>query len=357
MSRIRRSLVAVVPVLVAALALVGVSSSSINASAAETDRPLTGYSLVDLTPPYGLLCQLAEIDWSSGSVTVLPAGASSLACVNDLAVAPDGTVHGFDPIFADEFDPTSDIGSAVISEVTTVGRFVTFSPDGTPSSIDVDLPQSYTINHDLVSQFWGIAIAENGTIFVAINRLWAQVTTCEPGVLVGSLEYETSDGDYDWTSCLFTLDPATGDLTLVGPSTMPGDDLAGLSVGSEGAHSLLFPLTPLSVSPSVPTDAVWSSIDLNSGAVTASGLSYSLSDGLFDQLRFLPTLYVLLRDDTSGDFSSGTVDPETGVITQVASLRIGSDPVGSTTLRPVLGITGGSRPAPSPEPVVPAFTG
>lgn len=357
MSRIRRSLVAVVPILVAALVLVGVSLGPIRAGATETDHPITGYTLVDLTPPYGLLCQLAEIDWSSGMVTVLPATASNLTCVNDLAVAPDGTVHGFDPIFADEFDPTSEIGSAVISEATTVGRFVTFDSEGTPSSIDVDLPQSYTMNHDLLSQFWGIAIAEDGSIFVTINRLWAQVTTCEPGVLVGSLEFETSDGDYDWTSCLFTLDPSTGGLTLVGPSNMPGDDLAGLSIGSEGARSLLLPFTPLSVSPSIPSEFVWSSVDLNSGAATASGLTYSVTDGMFDQLRFLPDLFVLLRDDTSGEFSSGMVNPQTGIITEVAPLMIGSSPIASTGLRPVLGITGGSRPTPPPEPVVPAFTG
>jgi hypothetical protein len=350
MARIRRS--TVVPVLAATLALIGVSLGSIGAGASESDRLIIGYSLLDLSEGEGRLCQLVEVDWSSGNVTVLPATASSLACVNDLAVAPDGTVHGFDPVYVDEFDLGSDIGSA---EVLKVGRFVTFGVNGTPSSIDVDLPQSYTMNNDLFSQFWGIAITENGSIFVTINRLLADVTTCEPGVVIGSLEFESSDGVYDWTSCLFSLDPSTGQLTLVGPSAVPGDNLAGLSIGSDGARTILWPLAPRSLSPSDGPDVIWSSVDLSSGATTASGLSYSASNGLFDQLRSLPTLFVLLRDDTSFQFSSGTVDPETGVITRVAPLKIGGEPIRSPDLRPVLGIT--TRSGPAPAPVVPAFTG
>jgi len=186
------------------------------AGAAADDRPVTGYTLLREGADVEMVCRLVSIDWASGEITELPAIESTTACARDLAVAPDGTVHGIDPNLYSEPGVAGDVCPIAVE---TIGHFITYSADGTPTAIDMHLPQPYEMDFDLYGQFWGVAIAEDGTIFIALNDLWARVTTCAPGPVFTALDHSTADGAFDWTSCLFTLDPDTGDLTLVARPT------------------------------------------------------------------------------------------------------------------------------------------
>ena len=312
------AMAAAVCVLLATVA-VGALRGSDPASAAADDRPVTGYTLLREGADVEMVCRLVSIDWASGEITELPAIESTTASARDLAVAPDGTVHGIDPYLYSEPGVAGDVSPIAVE---TISHFITYSADGTPTAIDMHLPQPYEMDFDLYGQFWGVAIAEDGTIFITLNDLWARVTTCAPGPVFTALDHSTADGAFDWTSCLFTLDPDTGDLTLVGPSTWPQNTLVALSIGSDGARSLLYSVAPADVEPSPVASFVWSSVDLGTGEVLPSGAEYSPINGLYDQLRTRPEIYAITRADFGAMWVTSTVDPTTGAITPIAPISL-----------------------------------
>ncbi len=125
-------------------------------------------------------CELVKIDLGTGEVTDFPADPSSDACVNDLAVAPDGTPWGIKEIQPLEED------RAV--------QLVKFSP----TTGDID--QTLQIGFGEADYPW---LADGGITFIGTTA-YIQVVTdaCE-------------DGN---EPCLYTVNTTTGSPTMVGGS-------------------------------------------------------------------------------------------------------------------------------------------
>lgn len=331
--------------LLAAAAVVGVPGPT-PAAAADAERGVYGYSLH--TADNGQTCSLVLIDFATGDVQDLPAPASAEACAYDLAVTPDDTARGFrkiDPTLTDEALPTT-VASRYVT--TTIGSLIDFAVDGTATRTDVKFPEDYLVDFTLPSMLAGLAIDADGTHFVMISGMWVDVTTCLPGVGLAAVDVEAADGLYNWSSCLFTLDPTTGDLTLVGPTRFDIDDFLGLSIGSTGAVTMAYdgghdPLEPSAIP---PTEAYWSTVDTTTGEVTKSTVGYPVSNGYYDQLRSQPTIYALARNIDNNTLSTATVDPLTGTITPMATVAAPAN-----VMQAVLGVFLG------PEPARPTFTG
>lgn len=346
------SILFVAVVLVAGIVASGPRSTA-PADAAPAPGSIFGYSMVETEGG----CELVTVDWATGAVTDLPAAPSPDACAFDLAVGPDGVVRGVvaESTLLTSIDAVSDRS---IASVTPLGSLITFAVDGTPSYLPLTPPADYAALISIYSMFPGIAVSADGTVFVTLNGLWANVTTCAPSGGIGDTGLESiepTDGDVDWTSCLFTLDPTTGALTLVGPSRRPTDDLAGLSIGSDASWILMLPGThtgPVST-PSSDTAggavlAYWSRIDRTTGEVTPTGVTYDPSAGaLFDQFRDGAAVYAFVDDETLGGWMTATVDPTSGAITRIAH-------VANDDLRAMLAI---AKAPPAPEPATPKFTG
>ena len=129
-------------------------------------------------------CQLATVDLATGAITPLPAGPSGAACVDDLAVAPDGTVYGISDFIDDNnsatlvtFNPTT---GAPVTTVAFTGSFT----------------QSFTAHG-------GIAVDGTGVMY-------ASFTTNEAGC--------SDFGNTIVMACLYRIDPTTAAATLIGPS-------------------------------------------------------------------------------------------------------------------------------------------
>jgi len=299
----------------------------------DAEHPVLAYSL--LTADGNETCELITIDWMTGLVTDLPSIASAEACVTDLAVAPDGTVYGIRP---NELFGAGEVSCVSDPCTTPLARLVTFADDGTPTSIDIFPSLEYPFRTEYLGLFRGIAVDDDGVIHVIVNQMWVDVTDCSPApVELSLLTEDVADETYDWSACLFSVDPTSGAMTLVGPSRMSGDVLAGFSIGSEGAWTLMFAVSPLDVEPVTAPEAYWSLIDPASGEVTPIGPTYSTDNGQFDQLRSGTTVYALVADPVTEQYVTAIVDPLTGAITPIAAL---------VTELP-----------PTPEPLGPVFTG
>jgi hypothetical protein len=264
-------------------------------------------------------CQLATVDASTGHVAVLPAAASSEACVDDLAVAPDGSVYGLID-FPDQngtnatlvhFDQTS---GAVTSTVPFSGSFT----------------NSFT--------------AHGGIAFDAAGTMYATFVTNEAGCSTFG-----NQGDPGPIVCLYRIDPATAAATLVGPAGS-ADDFALVrmfwlaapcsgSMATADQRGIDLSTDATAADPDAAFQEDVSAQDLGlgvafvdpgTGAVTpagafpfgfdAVGLDYSRPDG---------TLYVLGRqaviENGAGaqaplGVSIYTVDPATGTLTLVVAL-------------------------------------
>jgi hypothetical protein len=136
-------------------------------------------------------CQLATVDVSTGHVAVLPAGASADACVDDLAVAPDGTVYGLRDV-------------NVMSPA--LATLVVFDPAS----------GAVTATHLFTGTFTQSFTAHGGIAVDRIGNLFASFTTDEPGC---------SDLTDTAIVCLYRVDPATGAATLVGNAGAQFDEV------------------------------------------------------------------------------------------------------------------------------------
>ena len=300
----------------------------------DADHPVIGYTLASNDSQS--TCELLRIDWATGLTTDLPSTPTADACVTDLAVAPDGTVYG---IKAPAPIPPTSITCVTTFCGTTLARLVTFAADGTATITEIGSASTYTFGSSFLGSFYrGIAVDSSGVIHVMINDLWVDVTTCAPGPAPGSVPGSSvADGIHDGSACLFTVDPSSGEMTLVGPSRLPSDVLAGLSIGVDGGRTLSFLLTPEAVGPSSVDVAYWGTVNLGSGEVSPSGTTYPVNNGLFDQLRSGSLIYALVEDPATGGYRTALIDPTTGAITPLTDLV--------TDLPP------------RPDPVGPAFTG
>ena len=146
-------------------------------------------------------CQLATIDLATGDVTALPAPPSSAACVDDLAVAPDGTVYGIIDL------PDNGQSANLVTFDPTTGAVV----DSTGFSGNFDA--SFTAHG-------GIAVDRNGVMY-------ASFTTNEEGC--------SDFGNSEAVSCLYLIDPATAAATLIGPSGFNLVRMFWLTTNCDGA--------------------------------------------------------------------------------------------------------------------------
>jgi len=337
------ALAAATSVVVASVAI-GVGDTT-PAGATDTDRPVIAYSLRLADDEE--TCELVTVDWATGAVTDLPAAPSADACALDLAVAPDGTVHGF----AFETTPLPlDVTPAIVV-TSSIGHLVTYAADGTATRVEVVLPEPYTTLTDVPGfEFMGLAIDAAGNVLLMVNGLWADLTDCSAAPFVTDIGAATDT--FGMTSCLFGLDPATGLLTLIGGSRLNAETSLGMSIGVDGAWTLV---TPLGVGadpvPSVAVDAYWSTVNPTTGEVTITPTTYGISFiGLYDQLRSRREVFSYVMDETAltpeGAVMTATIDPTTGEVTPIANV---DDP----SIFTVLGVIEG----PAPEPVRPSFTG
>jgi hypothetical protein len=289
-------------------------------------------------------CQLATIDLATGDTTALSAPPSGAACVDDLAVAPDGTVYGISD-FVD-----SNTSATLVTFDPTTGAPVTTVP------FSGDFDESFTAHG-------GLAIDANGVMY-------ASFTTNEDGC--------SDFGANEVFSCLYVVDPATAAATLIGPSgfeqvrmfwlttNCAGDMLTGLQ--SNDLQTGLPAEVPTSTEPDVegtegdppapaevpdPADSFADDVDaLTTGLDLASvdEATGTVTDGpLLDDVRALEwapengPLYAIGDIGESGFVF--TVDPATGDMTQVAPIE---DVVGGFIENLAMAVT---------CPIVVAFTG
>ncbi len=140
--------------------------------AAET----SGYTIVAIGEEG---CQLSTIDLTTGAVAPIGATAQD-SCVSDLAVAPDATVYGLD-------------GPTAVALTVDLIRFDTTT--GAPTNLG-----------PLTGSFTDSFVANGGITFAADGTMYVHMVTDEAGC----------DGA---EVCLYRVDPATRNATLVGPST------------------------------------------------------------------------------------------------------------------------------------------
>ena len=138
-------------------------------------------------------CELQQIDLTTGVLTDLPAAASDAACAVDLAVAPNGVVHG---IAGGEIDDP---------------QLVTYAADGTPTLTPITVAGADNV--------WmatgGIAVSAAGTVYV---HLVVSMPGCDTGTTpVTSAGTPLYEGD---SVCLFTVDAGTGAATLIGTTDL-----------------------------------------------------------------------------------------------------------------------------------------
>ena len=138
----------------------------------------TGYTVIDNRED----CTLATIDLATGQLTPFPTSSED-SCVQDLAVAPDGTVWGI-------------LSPKTIDPIAI--RLVRFDAVGAPTIVP------------LSGNFTEAFGADGGLAFDKAGNLLTQLVTDEPGC------------DTDFV-CLYRTDPTTGASTFIGNSTLEGE--------------------------------------------------------------------------------------------------------------------------------------
>jgi hypothetical protein len=71
-------------------------------------------------------CRLATVDLASGLTTPLPGGGTSSECVNDLTLAPDGTVYGIQEVEIDEDFFVDLVRFDALGNATSLGHITPF---------------------------------------------------------------------------------------------------------------------------------------------------------------------------------------------------------------------------------------
>ncbi|MCD9624009.1 hypothetical protein [Rhabdothermincola salaria] len=156
-------------------------------------------------------CRLATIDLTTAEVNALPAAFSGNACVNDLAVAPDGTVWGIREgrrlALADaSFAPQAESPLSLVAFDPTTGAVT--------NTVTIDIPGP---DGNAFLPEGGLAITPDGTVWALFAA-----DACD-------------DGNQN---CLWTIDPSTGSATLVGETGTLEEEMFGLAACSAGVVTL-----------------------------------------------------------------------------------------------------------------------
>lgn len=250
--------------------------------------------------PEGGACTLVKVDLATAVVTDYPdAIPSEAACVNDLAVAPDGTPWGIVELPQNIALPTAE--STPQAVVLYAARLVRFDPE-TGAVVDTVV----------ISYNEGVVTLESGGIAVTASGVYVQAVTpqCNSGSSV----------------CLFTVDPATGIATEVGPASV-GDtqfrylaDCGGLLTSGQGKPGNFFDVSSSTGATSNPRPA-----PLLYGFDCAGDQRYALTFNpiVIDQA---------VPQEVGLDLS--TFDPATGMPTLVASIDPGDADLNALAIPP-----------------------
>ncbi len=305
-------------VVLSAIASLPIATTS-EAGAAEPPE-VRGYVL--LSDDGGATCELATVDWATGAVTDLPAAASADACATDLAVAPDGTVHGI----ASRANIVTAIEPAAVGPA--VGELLTYGEDGAPTRSDIALAADYSFSPWVSTLLAGLAIGADGTVYMLVNGLDAVTADCSVMTNDSVPQAATpANGVIYWwgVPCLFELDTSTGLLTLVGSTGYEDGVTLLLTIGSDtmrtmsGTYEFGDQAVPSEMRPSVALPLYWSTVAATNGSLVESDTIVRDATSGFDALRSGTTVYTIDVSDPDAP-ATGTVDPATGVVTRLAAL-------------------------------------
>lgn len=305
-------------VVLSAIASLPIATTS---EAGAADPPeVRGYVL--LSDDGGATCELATVDWATGAVTDLPAAASADACATDLAVAPDGTVHGIAPAQGAEDE------SLPAASTPTLGELLTYSEGGSPTRTPVSLPTGFDLC-PAPNPLAGLAIDADGAVLVMVNGVITSAETCiVPPYLVGEQSTAPANGviyTYWGVPHLFEFDVATRQLTSVGSTGFDAGAVNLLSIGSDtmrttSAENPSVPVsTPSALQPAITITYHWSTVAATNGSLVESDTIVRDATSGFDALRSGTTVYTIDVSDPDAP-ATGTVDPATGVVTRLAAL-------------------------------------
>lgn len=302
---------------VLALFLAVVAVSVVPASTGAVSAPATTGFMLER----GEGCSLATVDLATGAVTDLPAAEGTTACVDDLALAPDGSLFGAreasfgGPVELVSFDTTTGEPTAL---GTLTGSFTT----------------STLYDEDL-----GVAFGADGTLYVTMG---------------------TDDPACTSVLCLYSVDPSTLAASLVGPAGAPGgsfDDKPLIQMTAGCSGPLLTSVLRIS-GELVEQNLV--TIDEATGAAT-EGATAEMNFTALEVDRTTGSLYGV-SSDRSGQTNPALVliDPVDGSFTTVAELTgLTGNPwslaIPGACAVPVSTTT--PPPAVAADTVAPAFTG
>lgn len=303
MSGRRRLRGAAVPLLLAVFAAVGAPAVTPTVVGAQTD---IGFTVVE-TADGG--CVLATIGLTDGVVTQLPDGSSPAKCVNDIGFGADGVLYAVD----EQEEPVS---VHLLRFDTTTGAITDLGP----------LTGAFTVARMGGNTEGGVASGGDGNLYV-------EMLSDEPSCLL--------------FQCLYRVDPATLQATLVGPSGTSGsvfEDRSFFGLTADCGTTLWS--TFRSGTDATPALVI---LALATGAGTQGppiGFSSATNVNGLELDRNTNTMYALMEDPNETPARGlYTIDLETGARTLVA------EP--SNLLRNRTLAIEGTCPTPPPPPPAP----
>jgi hypothetical protein len=269
---------------IAALAIAGLTAGAVVALGGSSAPGASSIGYTTILEG-GNECRLATVDLATGVVTGLPGGGTSDSCVDDLAVAPDGTVYGITDVEDDGLSANLVTFNPVTGAVTNVQPF------------SGSFTESFT--------------AHGGLAFDRAGVLYASFTTDEAGC---------SDLQQTAISCLYRVDPATAAATLVGNAGIDKNGVRMFFLAISCADSMLTGerFTDLD-SNDATTDTPTSDTPPAEGASTSpEPAPQSVGDAFADDEV----------DAQFVDLDLASVNPATGAVTTGPQFAAGTDVLG-----------------------------
>jgi hypothetical protein len=328
MRAVRRLLATLATLTVATVGLIGLTQAPAVAAP-------TGFTVLAIGDGS---CKLASIDVGTGVTTPIAASGSATACVNDLALAPDGTLYGLEQSGPDVVLVRFDVSTGAATVVGPITTFNAFLPGTFPVALG-----------------GGLAFDAAGTMYVQLVTSDPQCTGADFYCLYKGSPSNPGAVQFVGTSQQFEV--VVGSLT----ATCSGTLFASLPFGLELSASAFSPRANSSAPPSFAdlqhqlstqqaSFAELAGVSPTTGKVTTIGPygPNTFMSGLeIDQAT--GTLWGLGVQEGDPAFSTFTIDPVTGAATKHVLISQGE------TVAIGLAITG-TCPAP-PVTVQPRFTG
>ncbi|MCU0311876.1 MAG: hypothetical protein MUE36_13145 [Acidimicrobiales bacterium] len=298
----------------------------------QTAPPTTGYTVVSDEVDG---CRLSTIDLATGVVTPLPAAAGDDACVNDLAVAPDGTVWGIAEL---DDDPGIDLPVLEVDSFAPQAasdlRLRAFSPT-TGAMVDEVVIDIADLGEGAFLPDGGLAITPDGTV-------WAL--------------FASDSCDEASQNCLWTIDPTTGVATLVGPTDTFEQTMFGLAACDAGVVTVVLPREREAIAESTPTvfEPEVGFIDPTSGELTDGPalsdfpVGYDCAGTFGFAIIGEPNFPVGSSTQALGS-ALATFDPATGTTTVIADIDPADADITLLAIPP-------TAPTPPPTPETPPTT-